>query len=90
MNAIKELYSDKKYCFTELQRVRQMFGDKNTTQKVYEAMMKGLFFMLLHCPEEIEDIVRCTIEEATTRELYYVMHIWPKAKLKTEQLGCSV
>jgi hypothetical protein len=68
MNELETIFSDKKYCFSEIGKARQLFSDRaNMTVQKVEAMGKALGLMYLYCPEDIEDLVVATMTELAMR-----------------------
>lgn len=75
-NAISDLCKDEKYCKEEILRIREMFGNKNSTQKHFEAAEQSLILMLIHCPEHLYYAVQATIDELSRRKVHFAFHIW--------------
>lgn len=74
--SIADLYSDRDRCLKEIGEARKVFGSRSTTRQEYDGMQDALGFMLLHCPEDIEYLVRATIDEATWRKPYFELTTW--------------
>lgn len=72
---MKNLYKNKDYCIQELLKSRNVFGNKNTTRKQYDAMQTCLAGMYLYCPEELQDHVYTHLLESEKRKFYYE-NIW--------------
>jgi hypothetical protein len=70
-DALTEYYSDKENCFADIREARKAFGSTTTTEEQYDQMEKALGIMYLHCPEDIQDIVLSTIQEAEIRRLWF-------------------
>lgn len=69
------IYDDSEYCTSEILLARKIFGNRNTTEDQFEAMLKGLGLMVLYCPEEIKVLAQSTFMEATMRKAYY-LSLW--------------
>jgi len=67
---MQEIYSNKEYCFSEIRKVREKFGEKSTTFQEYKSMLHGLAYMYLYCPEQIKMIVLAHINELNRRSAY--------------------
>jgi hypothetical protein len=75
-DSIAELFKNKQYCFDEINRIRQTIGNKTlATEAAFAASFRTLSFMLLHCPEEIYDLVVGQIKELQRRERYALFGI---------------
>jgi len=73
---IKDNFKDKNFCFSQLREARELFGNKNTTRKQYEAMEKVLALVYLYCPEEIQSQVLAIINELELRKNFFEIKIW--------------
>lgn len=76
MTPTQELFRDKSYCYDEIRRIREVFGDKRTTRRQYDALMATVAFMLLNCDDSIYYLVLGLLEEATRRQLYFEFNYW--------------
>jgi len=65
------IYDDVEYCNKEIISARGLFGNKNTTEDQYEAMLKGLGLVVLYCPKELKVFAQATFMEATMRKPYF-------------------
>jgi hypothetical protein len=75
-NILKENFSDKEFCMSQLREAREIFGNRNTTKEQYEAMERVLSFAFLYCPEEIQFMVEATLNEAELRKIYFLTSVW--------------
>lgn len=70
-NPVQKLFADKQYCFDEMIRIREAWGNKNTFNKnTIDAIRKTLSMMILYCPKEIRYTVEGMFEELERREKY--------------------
>ena len=69
-------YSDLERCREALCEARTLFGLKTTTESQYDKMMDVLAFVYLYCPVELQTAALQTLNEATTRRLYFDAYIW--------------
>ena len=76
MNTIQEHYSDEETCRAEISEARQIFGDKTTNRKQFEAMQKALGLMYLYCPKTMMQLVKSTLDESVIRETYFELLFW--------------
>jgi hypothetical protein len=83
-DALHEYFQDEKNCYRDLGAARKAFGSTATTEEQYDQMEKTLGLMFLHCPEDMQDIVYATMNEATTRRIYFMMR-WANEKLDNAQ-----
>jgi len=65
------VYDNKEFCIREIMLARSIFGNRKTTEFQFDAMIKGLMLVMLHCPEEIKPIAQSTLLESTVRRTYY-------------------
>jgi len=68
---LHEYFQDEKNCYRDLGAARKAFGNTTTTEAEYDQMEKTLALMFLHCPEDIQNVVLATINEAGLRRAYY-------------------
>jgi len=66
------IYDDIDYCRKEIQLARTIFGNRNTTEEQFEAMIKGLALVNFYCPDELKTIAQATLIEATMRKVYFL------------------
>lgn len=66
------IYENIDYCRKELLLARELFCNKNITEKQFNAMLKGLKLLILYCPEEIKTLAKGTLMEAVYRKKYYL------------------
>jgi len=66
-----EYFADKENVYHELREARKAFA-KGTTFEQYENLIKGLQIMWMYCPEDMQDFVQATINEATDRQSYAI------------------
>ena len=66
-NELRDYFQNIDNCYNDLREARKGFGSSVTTEAEYDQMEKTLALMYVHCPEEIQDIVLATIEEAEMR-----------------------
>lgn len=74
---IAEVYSKKENVIDEIVRIREAFGNRNTTEAQFKAIFFALGAMVLYAPEAQRVLVESTLREATIRETYYRLHFWP-------------
>jgi len=73
--SIETLYSNEDICLDLIRDSRKVFGNRETTEKQYDAMMKTLSFAYLYCPKDIQTLMLSTINEAEMRRTAF-MTIW--------------
>ena len=73
---IAEVYSNPENVKAEICRIRELFGNKNTTQKQFKVIYSVLGLMTIHCPESLRSIVQLTLLETTRRQFYFILYIW--------------
>jgi len=83
-DSIHDYFQDAKNCYSDLGLARKTFGNTATTEAEYDQMEKTLGIMYFHCPEDLQDIVLATMEEATWRRSYFEEN-WSLAALEKEQ-----
>ena len=76
MSTIEEHYSSEEQCKQEIVEARKIFGNKTTTREQFDAMQKALGLMYLYCPENMQGIVKATLNESVIRETHFKMYIW--------------
>lgn len=80
---LHDYFQNKQNCFNAINTARKAFGSTATTEEEYDAMEKGLGLMLLHCPEDLQDIVHATLHESTARRFYHEMR-WMNENLDND------
>lgn len=85
-NEIQEYFQDEKNCYRDIGAARKAFGSTTTTEAQYDQMEKTLSLMFLYCPEDIQDIVLATLEEAELRRQYFI-NIWGRELDNTQAVG---
>lgn len=75
-NEIEDLFKDANYCRSQILEARQLFGDKTTSEKQYDAMERALAFGLLYCPDEMIAPLHSTLLEATKRRTHFMLYFW--------------
>ena len=75
-NPVHNLFADKDYCMQTIKEARTLWSDKNTTKKQFAYLFESLGMALLYCPEDLSEIIRNTLHEATIREGYFIRFKW--------------
>ncbi len=65
------IYDNEDYCIKELMSARDLFSDRNTTEKQYDAMIKAISLVVFYCPIKIKVFAEATIIEANMRRKYF-------------------
>jgi len=71
LDETKDPFQDKEYCYSELMKVREMFGNRNTTEKQYDNLQNFLGVLYFRCPDDIKDVVLATIYESQRRRIMF-------------------
>ena len=76
MNPVQELHKSKEYCLSEMQRIREMWSNKNTfTEKNINGARQSLAMILLYCPSELSTHTEAMLNELMRREMYLTLKV---------------
>ncbi len=79
VNANSKLYEDPEYCKTEVLRARDLFSDRRTTSKQYDAMECALSFIYLYCTcGTVRNLAYSALSEAGMRKPFFEI-LWANA-----------
>ena len=74
---MKEIFSEKEYCYGQISEARKIFGNKETTKAQYDAMEDALGLGILYAPDEdVALAFQATLHEATMRKFYFITGVW--------------
>jgi len=75
---LQEHYANRETCLRELGQAREVMGNRNTTMKQADGVMKGLGFMLLYCPPDLVTAVEAHIIDWENRIRIGSRIGWPR------------
>lgn len=67
----EEKFADDTYCRSELLQARKIFCNSQTSRESYAGMQNMLLIMLIHCSENMKNMVEATYHESETRRQYF-------------------
>jgi hypothetical protein len=76
MSTLEEYYGSTENCYKDIALARKVWGNKNATVEEWDGIIRGLAFMLIHCPECLYDLVSNTLDEAAVRHSYWELKNW--------------
>jgi hypothetical protein len=67
--SMSEYFSKRENCNQDILIARKLMGKKGVSDEVWDGMERGLAFMYLYCPPDMQDIVYANLLEAGRRRM---------------------
>lgn len=74
---MQELYSDEKYCISEINVSYEIFCNKRTTPTKYDLAMSMLVYIYIYAPtQDVKNFVTLILQEASIRKAFFEAFVW--------------